>query len=105
MNVKAYYQKIRELEQTLTDSFVVIVSHDTPDGGRGGLLTEVPKHLAARMIADERAHLASEDATLQFREKSADATRTAEELLLADQRHVRSMPASELRPSTRRDKE
>lgn len=105
MNVKAYYQKIRELERTLADSFVVIVSHDTPDGGRGGLLTEVPKHLAARMIADERAHLASEDATLQFREKSADAKRTAEELLLADKRQVRPVPASEMRSSTHRDKE
>ena len=105
MNVKAYYQKIRELERTLADSFVVIVSHDTPDGGRGGLLTEVPKHLAARMIADERAHLASEDATLQFREKSADAKRTVEALLPADKRQVRSVPASEIRSSTRRDKE
>jgi D-serine deaminase-like pyridoxal phosphate-dependent protein len=105
MNVKAYYQKIRELERALADSFVVIVSHDTPDGGNGGLLTEVPKHLAARMIADKRAHLASEDATLEFREKSAEAKRTAGELLLADQRHIRPMPASELRPSTHRDKE
>jgi hypothetical protein len=105
MNVKVYYQRIRELERTLADPFVVIVSHDTPDGGRGGLLTEVPKHLAARMIADERAHLASEDATLQFRGKSADAKRTAEEFLLADKRQVRPVPASEVRSSTRRDKE
>ena len=105
MNVKAYYQKIRELERALTDSFVVIVSHDTSDGGKGGLLTEVPKHLAARMIADDRAHLASEDATLQFRVKSVEAKRTAEELLLANRRQVRPVPASELRSSTRIDKE
>ena len=105
MNVKAYYQKIRELERALADSFVVIVSHDTPDGGKGGLLTEVPKHLAARMIADERAHLASEEVTLQFREKSANAKRTAEELLLADKRQVRPVPASVIRSPTRRDKE
>lgn len=105
MNVKAYYQKIRELERALTDSFVVIVSHDTSDGGRGGLLTEVPKHLAARMIADERAHLASEDATLQFREKSAEAKHTAEELLLADRRHVTPVAAAEPRQATRRVKE
>lgn len=104
MNVKAYYQNIRELERTLTDSFVVIVSHDTSDGGRGGLLTEVPKHLAARMIADDRAHLASEDATLQFREKSAEAKRTAEELSLVDRKHVTPIPSSVLRQSTRRDK-
>ncbi len=95
MNVKAYYQKSQELERTLTEPFVVIVSHDTPDGGKKGLLTEVPKRLAARMVADGRAYLATAEAAHEFREKTAAKKRGAEELLLT---HV---PALEPRKSTR----
>jgi hypothetical protein len=105
MNLRAYYQKIRELERTLTEPFAVIVSHDTPDGGKGGLLTEVPKHLAARMIADGCAHLASTEAAHQFRENSAEAKRTAEELSLANRTQVTFVPTAAPRKSTRTAKE
>lgn len=83
MNLKAYYQRIRDLEASLLTPFVVLVSHGTPDGGKEGLRTEVPSQLAAKMIADGRAHLANDDEARDFRQKVADAKRSADEEALA----------------------
>ena len=70
MNLRAHYQKVRELQETLSEPFLVLWSHATPDGGREGVLTEVPRHLAAEMIADGRARVANEADTKKFRDKA-----------------------------------
>jgi len=57
---------------------VVLVSHETPDGGKEGLLTEVPKEVAAKMIADGRARLASDETAREFHEKKAEAKRAVD---------------------------
>jgi hypothetical protein len=60
MDLRAYYQKIRKIEAGITDAFAVVVSRDTPDGGRRGVKSVVPRSLAARLIADEKADLAED---------------------------------------------
>ena len=67
MDLRAYYQKIRQLEAEIREESVVITSLATPDGGRAGIRTEVPRSVAARMIADEKAELASDEAATEFR--------------------------------------
>lgn len=71
MNLRAHYQKVRELQETLVEPFLVLRSHTTPDGGREGVLTEVPRHLAAEMIADGRARVADEADAKKLRTKTA----------------------------------
>jgi hypothetical protein len=105
MNLKTYYQKIREIEESLVQPFVVIVSRDTPDGGRGGLLTEVPRWLAARMIADGRAHLASEDAAREFHDKKVEAKRMADSEGAATKMQATLVPAAEVIKARRSTKE
>ena len=61
MDLRVYYQRIRDMQQTIGDSFAVVVSRETPDGGKPGVKSEVPRDLAARMIVDGRARLASEE--------------------------------------------
>jgi hypothetical protein len=61
MDLRAYYQKIRRIEAGIPEEAVVMVSRETPDGGRAGVLTEVPRAVAARLIADEKADLATTD--------------------------------------------
>jgi len=78
MNLKSYYHKIHEFESSIVEPFVVLVSQETADGGKEGLLTEVPKAVAAKMIADGRAQLASEEAAREFHEKKAKAKRAAD---------------------------
>jgi hypothetical protein len=58
MDLRGYYQKIREVEATIADAYAVIVSLETPDGGKAGTQTEVPRSLAAKMIVSGMAKLA-----------------------------------------------
>lgn len=66
MELRAYYQKIRRIEAEIGDESAVVSSRETPDGGQAGVLTEVPRAIAARMIADGRAELASGDEAARF---------------------------------------
>jgi len=58
MDLRGYYQKIREVEATIADAYAVIVSLETPDGGKAGTQTEVTRSLAAKMIVNGLAKLA-----------------------------------------------
>lgn len=105
MNLKAHYQKIREVERTLVEPFTVLVSHATPDGGKEGVLTEVPSRVAARMIAEGHAHVATADEAKEFRQKTADAKRTADEEALASKMQITIVPTAELKKTVRPQKE
>ncbi len=105
MNLKAYYQRIRDLEHSLLAPFVVLVSQSTPDGGKEGLLTEVPRQLAAKMIADGRAHLANDDEARDFRHRAAEAKRAADEEAMASKMQVTIVPTAELKKAARSSKE
>jgi len=59
VDLRAFYQKIRQLETEIPGSHAVVVSNETPDGGRAGRISEVPKALAARMIVEGKARLAT----------------------------------------------
>ncbi len=58
MDLRGYYQKLRQLEASLPEPCVVI-SHDTSDGGKAGVRTEVPRSIAAKMVTDGTARVAS----------------------------------------------
>jgi hypothetical protein len=58
MDLRIYYNKIREQESKIESDFPIIVSSETQDGGRAGVKTEVPKRVAAKMIVDGLARLA-----------------------------------------------
>jgi len=105
MNLKAYYQKIREVEQSLVEPFTVVVSHATSDGGKEGVPVEVPSQLAAKMIADGRAHLAGADEARTFRQKNAEAKRAADDEALASRMQVTIIPATDLRKPAKPQKE
>jgi XTP/dITP diphosphohydrolase len=60
MDLKVYYQKLRQVEAELTQPHVVVVSCETPDGGRAGVLSEVPRTIAAKMIVEAKARAAFE---------------------------------------------
>jgi len=80
MDLKAHYQKIRELERSFEAGHAVLVSMDTPDGGKAGVKTEVPASLAARMIVEGRARLASEKELAEFHAQKSQAKRMADQV-------------------------
>ena len=97
MDLKAYYNKIRELERSFKAAFPVVVSQETPDGGTAGVKTEVPVHIAARMIVDGRAVLASEKEAKDFLERKMEAKKTADQLQASTRMQVTVVSESDLR--------
>lgn len=73
MDLRAYYQKIRKTESEIPDENPVIVSVETSEGGRAGRLTEVKRPLAARMVVEGRARLATEQEAADFRKEQGQA--------------------------------
>ena len=79
MDLKAYYARMRELERGFGADAVVVVSLETADGGKAGVMTEVPAHVAARMVVEGRARVASEDEAQAFRKRADQAQRAVED--------------------------
>lgn len=97
MDLKAYYQKIREVEQSIPDAYAVVVSQHTPDGGIAGVKTEVPARLAARMIVEGQARAASEQETKEFLARKAEAKRAADQTEASKRMQVTVVSEGDLR--------
>ena len=79
MDLKIYYQKIREQRAAISDEFPIVVSNETQDGGRRGTMTEVPRDLAAKLFVDGMARLASAEEAEAFRERQRRERKAAED--------------------------
>lgn len=79
MDLRVYYQKIRKLEAEIPEPFVVLVSRETADGGKAGVKTDVSRRLAARLIVEDRAEMASPEETARFRAEVHRDWKAAEE--------------------------
>jgi hypothetical protein len=97
MDLKVYYQKIRELEQSLQSAHPVVVSLETADGGAADVKTEVPVRIAARMIVEGLARPASGDELKEFQEQKLEAKRVAEQLQASKRMQVTVVSESDLR--------
>jgi hypothetical protein len=58
MELRNYFQKIKQVESTIEDPFTLVVSLETGDGGKAGTFTEVSRSLAAKLIVNGLARLA-----------------------------------------------
>ena len=85
MDLKVYYRKIREIEADIPESDVVVVSYETPEGGRPGVMTEVQKRQAAKLVVEGKARLASKDESTAYRRELLEAYRKEQERLAANQ--------------------
>jgi len=107
MDLRAFYQKLRKIEQEITDSHVVVVSHETPDGGRPGQLAEVSRSIAARLILEGRAHLSTIEESAEFRAAVQKGVQEARQREMANKVQVNVISEADLRAiksSARADK-
>jgi len=79
MDLRVYYQKIRQIETGLGEPDVVVVSQETPDGGRAGVRGEVPRRMAAQMVVEGKARLATPEEASEFREQAVAAKQAADQ--------------------------
>ncbi len=92
MDVRIYYQKIRQKEQEIAGPYAIVSSLETSEGGRAGRLTEVSRELAARLIVEGRARLAEEAEVKEYREARERVRLEAEERELAGRLLVNFVP-------------
>jgi hypothetical protein len=88
MDLRDFFRTIREIEAQLEDPHIVIVSVATSDGGKAGVHTEVPRNLAARIVAEGKARLATPDEAWSFRERIQHQVEAAEKAALAEKLQV-----------------
>jgi hypothetical protein len=67
MDLRTYYQTIRKITAGITEEAAVVISRETSDGGRAGVMTEVPRALAAQLMVEGKADLASPEDAAEFR--------------------------------------
>jgi hypothetical protein len=97
MDLRVFYQKLRQAEAGISEEHVVVVSQETPDGGRPGVRTEVPRALAARMVVEGRARLATPEESAEFRAQTAEAQQAAEQADMAKRIQIAVVSESDLR--------
>ncbi len=97
MDLKVYYQKLRQVEASIAEPQVVVVSLETADGGRAGVFSETPRAVAAKMIVEARGRLANEAEAAAFREQVAEAKRAKEQALAASRMQVTVISEADLR--------
>jgi len=75
MNLKEYFNEIYIQEVSIEDEFVLVISLATPNGGKAGVVSEVSRATAAKMIVDKTARLATPEETEEIRERQLEAKR------------------------------
>jgi hypothetical protein len=96
MDVRQYFRKLREAEANIPDVHPLVMSLETEDGGKAGLITEVHRHIAAKMIVEGRAVLANEEEKARYREQQLASQLAAEKEQLARRVQVAIIRDSDL---------
>ncbi len=96
MDLKIYYQNIRETAAEFTEPEVVVVSIESADGGKGGVRTEVPKHIAAKLIVEKKARRATAEEAAEFRARQREAKMKADKAAEASRVQFTVLAQSEL---------
>ena len=102
MDLRTWYKKVRDAEAGLTGEHFVMVSLATSEGGKEGVRTEVPRLIAARLIAESRARLATEEEALEFREANRLALEQHKQEEAAKRVQVMVIPAHKLKKQRER---
>jgi hypothetical protein len=71
VDLRIFYQKMREVEAAIAEDPTMVVSVETSDGGKAGVIAEVPREVAARLLVEGRARLAEEDEASKYRSRAA----------------------------------
>ena len=101
MDLRAYYRKVREAEAHADGKHIVVVSLATRRR-QSGVRTEVPRAIAAKLIAEGRARVATEEEALEFHEANRAAREQYEQEEAARRVQVMVIPSHELKKQKER---
>jgi hypothetical protein len=100
MDLRTYYQRIRDTETTIPAEYAVVVSRQTEDGGKSGVPVEVTRRVAAKLLVEGSATLATADQAATFREQQAVALKAAEDAAAASKVEVTMVSSDDLKKLT-----
>jgi hypothetical protein len=83
MDLKQYFKKIKDTEETIKSPYPLIVSLETTDGGKAGVVVEVTRQEAAKALVDNRAVLATEEQKTEYFEREKARKKSAEKAELS----------------------
>lgn len=96
MDLRAFYQKMRKIEQEITAPHVVMVSIETPDGGKAGVRTEVNRESAAKLIVEGRSRLATPEEADEFHRHMRASIREREKAVLTSRLNINILSDDEM---------
>jgi hypothetical protein len=99
MDLRRYFRKLREVETELSEQYPMIVSLETPDGGKPGQVSEVAREIAAKLIVEGKAALAGESEREAYRKQQANSKAAAHKAELARRLQVAIVADPELHAS------
>jgi hypothetical protein len=83
MDVRQYYRKLREVESGITEPYVRVTSLETSDGGKPGVVSEVTREQAAKLIVEGRVTLSTSNEEKVFFDKRIAEKRAFEKADMA----------------------
>jgi D-serine deaminase-like pyridoxal phosphate-dependent protein len=92
-----YFQKLHDLEASIGTPWVVVVSEETPDGGKAGVATEVERRVAARQILERKARLATDVEAREYHSSMEQERAAAEQAALSGRVQLAVLSEQELR--------
>jgi hypothetical protein len=106
MDLRNYFKKIKETASAIEEPYLLIVSLETPDGGKPGTVVEVTRHEAAKALVEGRAVRANEEQTEVYYKQEAARKKYAEKAELSRRLQIAIISDSELRaPATTPEKD
>ncbi len=97
MDLRSYYKSVRDAEEQLTGEYVVVVSLATPEGGKNDVRTEVPRRVAAKLIAEGKSRVATQEETAAFHAANREALERHKQEEAARRVQVMVIPSHEVR--------
>jgi hypothetical protein len=103
MDLRLYYKKIRDIEELLEGDHFIVVSLATSEGGKDGVRTQVSKANAAKLIAEGRARLASDDEQNEYLDAQREDRERFEVEQAARQMQLVVVPPADTRKTRERN--
>jgi hypothetical protein len=97
VDLRGYYQQLRQQESNIADEYAVVVSNATPDGGKAGVRTEVSRATAAKLIVEGRARLATPEESEAYRDELREMKLRADQETAAARVQVTVISDAEIR--------
>ena len=95
MDVRQYYRKLREIELGIVEPYVLVVSLETSDGGKPGIISEVSREQAAKLIVEGRVTLCNDVIGQAFLDKRVTDKKAIEKAEIARRLQVTIVSAPE----------